>query len=388
MRSPRTLALWSWGGLVCLGGSALLIGEGWPELREDYSLILLIAQPALFTILGVIIAINVPGNRLYILFLYMGTMLLATLWVGLMVPTSAPDTPTWRDSAAIIAGNAGEWIAVFIPVLLLMHIFPTGDFIARRWRWAGWAALIASVTVVVAEIAPERVYPYGPDGVEWTIPNPMGFMETATMGAIPFSIILALTLLPLLIGGVVAMVVRFRRSGLVVRSQIKWVVFSLLSFVFVGLMPAIFFEAYGINLIATILIVPISITIAITRFRLYEIDRILSRTVAYALVIAFVLVVYAAGAVWMPTQLVGEQSPLWVAATTLAIAATFNPVRRRVVSWIDQRFNRSAYDAELVVSRFSDQLRDEVDVDRLTNESLGVVELTVQPSSIGLWIKD
>lgn len=388
MKRRRDIKLWSWAALIALGTIVLLAAGAWARVRQDSTEAVILMVPVLFTILGVIMGTKVPENRLYLLFLWIGAALLTANWAEVLKPSGPPDDPSSVEALAIIWANASDWVGLFIPLALLMHLFPTGEFLSRRWRWARWAALIGALTVVVAETAPREVYPYGPDGKDWTIPNPLGFMESATMEAPPFVFILGLTVLPLILGGLPAMVVRYRRSGRMVKSQIKWVLLSLLLFVLVGLMPAMFFDVYGMNLVATIVFVPISIALAITRYRLYDIDRILSRSVAYALVVGLLAVIYLGGAVWLPTQVLGEQSPVFVAGTTLAIAALFNPVRRRIVAWVDRRFNRSRYDAERVVAQFRHDLRDRVDLERLSKDSLEVVDQTFQPSSMGIWLRN
>jgi hypothetical protein len=132
--------------------------------------------------------------------------------------------------------------------------------------------------------------------------------------------------------------------------------------------------------------VPVSIAIAITRYRLYEIDRIVSRTVTYTLVITLLAGVYLAG-ITVLTNFLSSDSPLAVAGSTLAAAALFNPVRKRVQAWVDRRFNRSRYDTEKVMEEFTDSLRDEVDGDEMVRGWIGVVSETMQPVAAGVWVR-
>jgi hypothetical protein len=132
--------------------------------------------------------------------------------------------------------------------------------------------------------------------------------------------------------------------------------------------------------------IPVAVTMAITRHRLYKIDRLISRTVSYALIIGLLAAVYALGLTGLSTLLDAE-SPLVVAASTLAAAALFNPLRRRVQAIVDHRFNRSHYDAEVVVSVFTGSLRDEVDPKRLLGGWIAVVEETMHPVSAGVWVR-
>jgi hypothetical protein len=130
-----------------------------------------------------------------------------------------------------------------------------------------------------------------------------------------------------------------------------------------------------------------SIAMAVLRYRLYDFDRIMSRTVSYALLVLILGSVYAAGAVWLPTRLAGGESPLFVAGSTLAVAALFSPVRRRVMGWVDRRFNRSGYDAQRVADAFAIRLRDQVDADRLVGDWAEVVTGTLEPSVVGVWVR-
>jgi hypothetical protein len=133
--------------------------------------------------------------------------------------------------------------------------------------------------------------------------------------------------------------------------------------------------------------IPVAVTMAITRHRLYDIDRLFSRTLSYALVVGFLGLVFATGVVWLPSALDIGDTPLVVAGTTLAVAALFNPVRRRVQAGVDRRFNRSRYDAERVVEGFTWSLRDEVDPERVMDGWMSVVGQTMQPAAAGAWVR-
>ena len=132
--------------------------------------------------------------------------------------------------------------------------------------------------------------------------------------------------------------------------------------------------------------IPVSVVVAITRFRLYDIDRIISRTIGYTVVVVLLGAVYTLGAVWLPTRLLGRQPPVFVAASTLMVAALFNRVRRPILAWIDRRFYRSHYNAEQVIDSFARQLRNETDTARLREQLLIAVSETLQPATIGVWV--
>jgi hypothetical protein len=195
-----------------------------------------------------------------------------------------------------------------------------------------------------------------------------------------------------------SLVVRFRRSRGMERQQIKWVLLSVSLFV-VGnvLIEEIWIRAFGqpepsgpfFSWLEDLmwLIVPVSVALAILRYRLYDIDRVISRTVSYVIVIGLLAFVYALGVTGL-TTLLDTDSPLVVAGSTLAVAALFNPLRRRVQRWVDHRFNRTRYDAERVMAGFTGSLRDEVDPDSVVAGWVSVVNKTMHPASSGVWVRE
>jgi hypothetical protein len=136
-----------------------------------------------------------------------------------------------------------------------------------------------------------------------------------------------------------------------------------------------------------VLILVASIALAVLRYRLYDFDRVVSRTASYALLVLILGAVYVVGAVWLPTRIVGEESPLFVAGTTLAVAALFTPIRRRVMNWVDRRFYRSRYQMELVIHEFSSHLQDQVDPDQMASACVGLITDTLRPTTAGVWVR-
>ncbi|HEY7564370.1 MAG TPA: hypothetical protein VIA81_05545, partial [Acidimicrobiia bacterium] len=134
-------------------------------------------------------------------------------------------------------------------------------------------------------------------------------------------------------------------------------------------------------------LIPLAIGIAVLRYRLYEIDRVVSRTVGYGLVIGILAFIYIVAAVWLPSQVIGQQPDLFVAGATLMVAAMFAPLRKRVLAAVDRRFYRTRYDSELLVLGFSRQVGNQVDIDLLVDEWLEVVSQTMQPTSAGVWVR-
>jgi cytochrome bd-type quinol oxidase subunit 2 len=195
---------------------------------------------------------------------------------------------------------------------------------------------------------------------------------------------------PLVLAAFASLAVRFRRSRDDERQQLKWITFAgaLLPPTFLGdLLPD---PVSNLLFAAVVALLPAAAGIAILRYRLYEIDRLLNRTLVYGLLTALLAGIYAA-LVLVGGQLsghLGARTPSWVvAAATLAVAALFQPTRRRIQQAVDHRFNRRRYDAARTVEGFSVRLRDQIDLDTLAAELLGVVDLTVQPTRASLWLR-
>lgn len=187
-------------------------------------------------------------------------------------------------------------------------------------------------------------------------------------------------------------IVKYRRAaeGLV-RLQFKWFGFGAVVASTGWLITQVIdydqinSEIFGsISLMA----LPLSIAVAILRYRLFEINHLISRAVGYTVLVAGLALVYVAGAVWLPTRVVGERSPIFVAGSTLTVVTLFNPLRRRVIHAVDHRFNRSRYDAERVLNTFGERLKDQIDQDRIVEDSIAVIQRTIQPSAIGFWMRE
>ena len=308
----------------------------------------------------------------------------ATAYQGLVVAPGSLPAATW---AAWIA--AWVWIPGFnAGFLLLPLLFPDGRPPSPRWR-----PLVALVLVlIVTELLAQALRP-GP----LTITDPVHGADievAATPLGVPgaagvvraFEVLVNVGFFPLLIALAAAVTVRYRRGNVVERYQLRWFLLA------VALLPVAFaLSAAGegnplAQAVAGLVLlgVPLSIGVAVLRYRLYEIDRIISRTVTYALVTALLAAVYAVVAV-LPAAVLRVDSDLLVAAATLAAAAAFGPVRRRVQAVVDRRFNRARYDAVHVVEQFGGRLRRDLDLDSLIGDLHRTLMATVQPTSLTLW---
>jgi hypothetical protein len=272
-------------------------------------------------------------------------------------------------------------LAIFLPLY-----FPTGRLLSPRWRpvlWLGIAYLGAAVAsnallpgpgVWLAGVRPAR--------------NPVVYLPAAKP-LLDVIGVAGLCLLPGIGGAVAALVVRFRRSRGIERQQLKWFTYAAalapLPFLVYEVVPG----AFELLLAVTLPLVPISVGIAILRYRLYEIDRIINRTLVYGLLTAVLGLGYVAGSlVFVLMAGAGTDPPSWlVAAATLVAAAVFRPARRRIQAVVDRRFNRRRYNAAKTIQAFSTRLRKEVDLDTLSSEVLAVVDQTMEPTRVSLWLR-
>jgi hypothetical protein len=296
------------------------------------------------------------------------------------------------------AGEAMAWIVSWIlPIIIglsafLYLLFPTGRLPSRRWRWVAWlTGVLVLAGVITSAFSSGALL-----GVLGPIRNPLGVEGFTSIYTALLYIINTVAL-----GAVVLSVfMRLRHALGVERQQIKWFAYAAAGSVIAGgvayLIPIVvdtplWFERMGFALnIAFIPAIPIAIGIAILRYRLYDIDLIINRTLVYGSLTAMLVALYFVGIVVLQrvfVLLTSEQSTLAVVASTLLIAALFNPLRRRIQSFIDRRFYRRKYDAAKTLQGFSAQLRDETDLDALSDDLVGVVRETMQPAHVSLWIR-
>jgi hypothetical protein len=288
------------------------------------------------------------------------------------------------------------WISSWIlPIIIGVQVFayllfPTGRLPSRRWKWFAWL----TVAVVIAGLI-TSAFSFGANTGLGPIPNPLGvkgFSRAYDM---------VLNMLPILYGAVaLSLFARMRRSAGVERQQIKWFAYAaaatIVGIVFAYMIPDTiatprWFDRVGFALnIAVTPAIPVSMGIAILRYRLYDIDLIINRTLVYTSLTATLVALYFGGIVLLQrvfVGLTGEQSTLAVVASTLLIAALSNPLRRRIQSFIDRSFYRRKYDARKILEAFSAKLRDETDLDALSDDLVGVVRETMQPAHVSLWLR-
>jgi hypothetical protein len=273
------------------------------------------------------------------------------------------------------------WHPAFALLAFLLLLFPHGRLPSRRWRPFAWFTAAVYLTLsLAAALAPGAVELYYPEA------TPPLRLPVAGLADSAFALLLGGQLL-VLATCLLSVALRLRRAKGEERQQVKWFVYTVTTVVLVFVSTTLVLGAgYLFPLFG---LIPVSVAIAVFKYRLYEIDRLINRTLVYGLLTALLVGVYA-GLVFLLGGLLDPatgDSALAVAASTLAVAALFQPARRRVQGLVDRRFNRRRYDAGRTVERFSGRLRDQVDLDTLTAELLAVVDGTVQPASASLWLR-
>jgi hypothetical protein len=290
---------------------------------------------------------------------------------------------------------AAGLVALYVPATivtaiacngLVLLLTPTGSLPSPRWRWLAGVAAATPVALLLAVtvLAPSADRPA--QAVD--SPLDLGALDGGLLAAYLAAFAVGITTTVVATG---SLVVRFRRARGVERQQLRWVALGtvLVALLAVVHLAALALGAYALAPLAGGLnpaILAAAIGAAILRYRLYDLDRIISRTLAYGLLTLLLAGGYAVVALVLG-QLLGQESSLAVAGATLAVAGAFQPLRRRVQAAVDRRFNRRRHDAARIIEAFGTRLRDQVDLDGLTAEVLGVVDQTMQPTRASLWLR-
>jgi hypothetical protein len=303
------------------------------------------------------------------------------------------------DPGSLPLARAMAWPAtwLWVPGVLLVLVFlplyfPNGRLLSLRWRPVMWLAIFVSgATVVIWAFLPGKV------GDAWDITNPLGLaaLRPAIGG---LEVVMEVLFVGFILSSVVSLVVRSRRSQGQERQQMKWLTYAAATVVGMVLLTTLL-EAANLDflsdmtgLVTDLLIagIPVGVGIAVLRYRLYDIDRIINRTLVYGSLTVTLVALYFGGIVVLQrifVTLTGQQSTLAVVASTLLIAALFTPLRRRIQGFIDRSFYRRKYDARKTLEAFSTKLKNETDLESLNNDLVGVVRETMQPSHVSLWLR-
>jgi MFS family permease len=344
---------------------------------------------------GILIARRQPDNRIAWIMLAVGLI----IGVGAVAdPYSTYGLvrhPGSLPAVGVVAAvNGSLWVpAIGITGTYLLLLFPDGRLPSRRWAPVAWVSGITMGLLVASFVL-------GPGTFEdnQNVANPLGI---GAMGPVLSVMLAALPLLPLcMLACALSLVMRFRRSRGIERQQVKWLAsgaaVAATSYglaMFIGRLYTIsgtesppWLDTFGNITVLTFVAIPVAICMAVLRYGLYGIDRLISRTLSYALITGTLLVVYLL-LVTTVSRITPSSSSLAVAASTLAVAALFQPLRHRVQAVVDRRFNRARYDAERTADAFSRRLREEVDLDAVSSDLIAAVHDTLEPARIGLWLR-
>ena len=351
-----------------------------------------------FGTLGVLINTRVPGNRIGYLFAILGLASavqdVVAAYVVYAILVSRGSLPWGTALAWVVTWN---WVPLAgIGTSFLVLLFPTGHLPSPRWRPVAW---LAAAGIIVTSLA--LALTPGPIMNASYVDNPLGWQDAAAqilrLAQVGFVVLIAAILLSAL-----SMVVRFRRAVGVERAQLKWLMSAAIfagivmagpgtmaNAAMTGTMLTNATKAGELLTILAILSIPLAAGVAILRYHLYEIDRIVSRTIAYAAVTGILTVVFVTVIIGLQAVLAAVTSgpAVSVAVSTLVVLAIFQPVLRRVRDTVDRRFDRARYDAERTVGAFSERLRQEVDLGTVMTDLSDTTRTALAPAALGVWLR-
>ena len=362
-------------------------GLPYGSVGDAHTVVLTLAIVLTFSIVGAIVASRHPRNTIGWLFCAIGLAVgfnglaggYAEYWlVSGRGSRSLGETAAWFGSWA--------WTTQLVALTFLLLLFPDGRLPSPRWRPVAWCAGLGISGFVVSyaldagplEDFPQIVNPYGIDSPVVSVVGVAG----------------GLVVVGSMVASAVSVIVRARHTGRVERQQIKWLAYGGAVVVGTSLVAsaiAIWSVTVSILIINLALLgLPLFTGIAIVRYRLYNIDIIINRTLVYGPLTATLVALYFVGILVLQRLFViltGQQSTLAVVASTLVIAALFTPLRRRIQAFIDRRFYRKNYDARKTLEAFSARLREETNLDAVNTDLVGVVSETMQPAHVSLWLR-
>ena len=392
MITPKRLAWSLWAFSVIGLVTSTLLGQTTDEASFDAVYLSFVLFVLAFSTVGALVASRLPRNPLG--WLLCGSAI-AYILGGLAVAyDDYSETLPGPQFGEIIVAWIGSWVwsagLGLLPLILLL--FPNGRLPTPRWRFVARAPVLGSAMMISAvAFAPGKLPGTSSD-------NPFGVEGAESIGNIIGSVGFILLLTGLL-AGVISIVVRFRRSSGLERMQLKWLVYSAAVTAVCTVVAVAVESALGssdevsdfTNTVITITwsLIPVSIGVAILRHRLYDIDRVINRTLVYGALTVVLAGVYVAGILVLQSLLepLTQDSAPAIAGTTLATAALFRPARARIQRDVDRRFYRSRYDAAATVDGFGERLRHETDLDALASELIAVVSATIGPESASVWLR-
>jgi hypothetical protein len=413
LRAARTLAMtpgvrpaWPWWrpaglawglwvvAMLCLAAAAWLqhlLGQtGRPDLAVlDAAAGSIAAAHVGLATVGAVVASRQPRHPVGWLLLAFGVLGNASFVIGGYADYGLLARPGTLPAARLVAAYFPADAAVAFACLgFILLLTPTGSLPSPRWRW--WASITAATPIAL--LLAVALVPNPADQPYQSPTSPFDLQGLSGPLLVAYQVALAIILLAV-VAAAASLVVRFRRASGVERQQLRWVALAaaLIALLFVVIVGAVAIGAPalpdpGLVSTACLVVLTLGISAATLRYRLYDLDRIISRTLSYGLLTVLLGGGYASVVLGLG-QLAGRKSSLVVAVATLAVAGAFQPARRRVQRAVDRRFNRRRYDAAETIAAFSTRLRQQVDLDTLAAELLAVVDQTMEPITASLWLR-
>jgi hypothetical protein len=386
-RNALAIALGAAAAVSGVTGTALIVVD---QIVVDL-LIIALAVLAMASV-GVILAIRVPANAvgwlLIVAALALGIEFLALGYGARSMAVAGGSWPGTVVAAWLYSSLLA--VPVVIMVFTLPLIYPDGRLPSPRWRWLVGLLVLSFIQSMAQAFRPGLI-------ADANVENPFGIPALVPLLDAINAPVFGILAVPLLVGPIASVVIRFRRGTSAERAQLKWLIAATTAAVFAWSV-VIVGEATGSTVLRTVgwyggllafVGLPLAIGIAVLRYHLYEIDRIISRTIAWALVTGVLISVFAAGVVALQAALIGftQGQTLAVAVSTLGAAALFQPLRRRVQRVVDRRFDRATYDAQRTVEAFAVRLRDEVALDAVVADLEQTLADSIRPVTFALWLR-
>jgi len=342
-----------------------------------------------FVLVGALLTSRLPGNRIGPMILGSGALLAVTVAIGTLAELALArgGVPVEVLAIAFLVNELGFIVPLVVILIGIPLIFPDGHLLSSRWRWVVVLSLAA-----LAALGTSMVLTSGPIGGAEEMANPFARKELEPVAAALGGFATVASSI-CFVAALTSVVVRYRRASEIERHQLKWLI--AVSAVAAVALPAAnvlpessFADLFLLLGLLALLALPLAIAVAILRYRLYDIDRIISRTIGWAIVSGLLVAAFAILVVGLQAVLsnVTQGETLAVAASTLVAFALFQPVRRTVQRAVDRRFDRTRYDAQRTADAFAERLRDEIDLDTLAAELERTVAGTVRPTAASIWL--
>ena len=343
----------------------------------------------LFALVGALLVTRRPGNLIgWILSVTSLVVLASALETYAAYVMTTRGRPDWL---AVLGAWANSWYWFVFLALVFVYLpllFPDGRLPSRRWLPVAVVPGIGLVSMVVLGALVDTLR--GQD-IDYRIDNPIGIEGLAHVETLPVIWVFGGFYVLGSLGAIASLAVRFRRSGGIERQQLKWFLFAAAPVPIAPFLGSLSSIIGALAFTWVLLGLPVAIGVAVLKHRLYDIDLVVNRTLVYGSLTAMLALVYFGGVAGLQRLLspvVGEGNGFAVVASTLLIAALFQPLRRRVQGFIDRRFYRKKYDARKTLEEFGDRLRDGTELENLVDELVEVVHDTMRPTRVSLWLRE